>query len=180
MRRATSTVLTTALLTLLAGCDFQKSGPSGPQVSENAIQVGDVAADFTLTDQHGLPRRLSDYRGHVILLDISTMWCTYCQIEADHAEEFYQQYKDRGFILLNALYADYNGAPITNDDCKEWADFYEISFPILADIDEEVWGMYGESNEIPLNIVIDRDFIVRYKAPGYNDTSIRQIVESLL
>ena len=113
MRLATSIVLTIPLLALLAGCDFQKSGPSGPQVSENAVTVGDVAVDFVLEDQHGIPRRLSDYRGQVILLDISTMWCTYCQIEADHAEEFYQQYKDRGFTMINALYADYNGAPIT-------------------------------------------------------------------
>ena len=180
MRLKSSIVFTTALLALLAGCDFQQSGPSGPQITENAAHVGDVAVDFTLYDQHGISRKLSDYRGQVILLDISTMWCTYCQIEADHAEEFYRQYKDRGFIMLNALYADYNGAPITYDDCQDWADFYELTFPILVDFDEEVWGIYGEANEIPLNIVIDRDFIIRYKAPGYNDTSIRQMVESLL
>jgi peroxiredoxin len=116
----------------------------------------------------------------VILLDISTMWCTYCQIEAALAESMYEQYRSQGFTIINVLFADYNGDPITTEACKGWADFYGHTFPILADFDEGVYGIYNEHNAIPLNLVIDRDFVIQYKATGFNETAIRTSIEKLL
>jgi len=180
MARLKSASMILLVLVFAAACDFQKSGPSGPNVPGHGAQVGDIPTDFTLLDQHGMPVSLSDFRGNVILLDISTMWCHYCQIEAEHGEEMYQQYRNQGFVMLNVLYADYNGAPMSVDKCHDWAEFYEITFPILADADESVYKIYNETNEIPLNIIIDRDFRIRHKEPGYNDTTVRQLIESLL
>jgi peroxiredoxin len=168
------------LFALAHSCDFKKSGPSGPNAPGVGTRVGDIAADFTLLDQNGQPVSLSDYRGQVILLDLSTMWCTYCQIEASTAEQLYQQYRSQGFVMMNALFANYKGGPITVENCEEWAEFYKISFPILADVSQAVYDTYNELNAIPLNIVIDRDFIIRYKATGYNETAIRATIENYL
>jgi peroxiredoxin len=181
MTRFSKWLVAAALLSLLTvGCDFKKSGPSGPRATGAGTRVGNVAADFTLLDQDGRSVTLSSYRGNVILLDLSTMWCTYCQIEASQAEALYQQYRNRGFVLVNALFADYLGNPITVEDCRSWADFYRLTFPVLADEDERVYRTYNEQDVIPLNLVIDRDFVIQYKGTGFDDTAIRLAIESNL
>jgi peroxiredoxin len=108
------------------------------------------------------------------------MWCTYCQIEASQAEALYQQYRSRGFVVINALFADYLGNPITVESCRSWADFYGLTFPVLADVGEHVYRTYNEQDVIPLNLVIDRDFVIQYKGTGFDDTAIRLAIESNL
>ena len=164
----------------LGGCQFQKAGPTTPVGSQFRAGLGAVAPDFTLVDQTGVARSLSDYRGNVVLIDLSTMWCSFCQKEAEQGDAMYRQYHERGFVILTVLWADYNGAPMTLQTTKSWADFYGLSFPVLADVNEAVWRAYSEAPDMPLNLIIDRNRIIRYRVAGYNETELRQTIESLL
>jgi peroxiredoxin len=139
-------------------------------------QVGDTAIDFRLTDQNGIARTLSNYIANVILLDISATWCPPCQSEASVAESLYQEYKDAGFTIITVL----QDSDIAVSDCATWATTYGLTFPVLADINQEVWNSYNEDNYIPLNIVIDKDFVIRYKQYGYYESEIRSVIELYL
>lgn len=150
---------------------------------EWGTKIGQRAENFTLLDQNGNQVSLHDYIGKVILLDLSTMWCSPCQAEAAEAEELYQAYKLRGFIILSVLCQDYIGGPPATSDCKAWANLYGLTFPVLADNNVNVWNLYDDEGYIPLNLIIDKKMVIQYKDAGYEPAikeSFIQIIEELL
>jgi len=144
--------------------------PWGTKLDERAI-------DFTLKDQEGRSVSLHDYDGSVILVDFSPQWCAPCQGEAAEAEQLYQLHKNSGFIILTVLFQDYMRGAIDTSECKAWADNYGITFPVLADINETVWRAFAESTAVPLNMIIDRNLVIRYKEIGYSD-EIKEVIEA--
>ena len=50
----------------------------------------------------------------------------------------------------------------------------------MYDPNDVAWDVYNEEGYIPLNIIFDRDFIIRYKAVGYNAAAVKTRIESLL
>ena len=119
---------------------------------------------------------MSDYEGNVILLDLSATWCGPCQAEASPAESLYQEYNDGGFVVITVL----TDNDITTGDCGIWAGTFGLTFPVLADISLSVWNKYDEEGAVPLNLVIDKDFVIRYKEVGYNEFEIRAIIEEYI
>lgn len=56
---------------------FLKIGASGPIPSTVYVKPQDrkMAPDFTLTDSAGKPVRVSEFRGHVVLVNFWATWC---------------------------------------------------------------------------------------------------------
>ncbi|MBN2266348.1 MAG: TlpA family protein disulfide reductase, partial [Candidatus Aminicenantes bacterium] len=146
------------------------TAPSGPKQGR---KVGQLAYDFRLLDQANKRRTLSTYRGKVVLIDFSTMWCSYCRGEAVELQQLYLKYRKRGFVVLNVLAQNYATNPIRPSDCKTWADAYKITFPVLADL---FWGVFNpyygfpQTRRIPNNVLIDKAGKIRWKKLGYSAT----------
>ena len=164
----------------VSGADDGNGGGGGGGETPWGVHIGEKAINFTLLDQNGNEVSLHDYEGKVILLDFSTMWCGPCKTEAAHAEELYQRYKDRGFIILTVLFQDYSGNQISIEDCKTWSETYGLTIPVLADINLQAWNQYDDEGYVPLNLVIDKNLIIRYKQTGFNPSAIEQMIETLL
>jgi len=143
-------------------------------------QVGNRGPNFTLNDRNETPHTLWNYEGDVILLDLSAMWCGPCQSEAKNAEALYQYYKDRGFIILSVLISDYQYNKPDAADCASWADRFGLTFPVLYDPDRVAWNLYNTEGYIPLNVILDRNMVIRYTETGYNENAIKNMIESLL
>ena len=60
-------------------------------------------------------------------------------------------------------------------DAAEWADQFGISFPILDDNDRTIWDHY-EANYIPLNVILDRNMVIRYKDSGYDELEVHSVI----
>ena len=143
--------------------------PTPPQTPAT-LQVGDAAPDFTAKDQNNNDVSLYDYSGSVILFNFSADWCGPCNDEAPHLETLYNEYKSRGFQVITLLIS---GNP------NDWALLHNLSYPVLNDNNEIIWDDYGEGY-IPLNIIVDRNFVIRYKQAGFNESEIRAIIEQYL
>jgi protein SCO1/2 len=61
-----------ALLALLAGCS---SGPDAPTFKASDVTGTSYGRDFALTDHHGKPRTLADFRGKVVVLFFGYTQC---------------------------------------------------------------------------------------------------------
>jgi peroxiredoxin Q/BCP len=101
------------------------------------IQAGITAPDFTLPDETGVERKLSDYRGAPLVLYFypkdDTPGCT---TEACNFRDDYSQYQDAGVNILG----------VSPDSPKKHAKFkekYALPFTLLADEAHQVCELYG-------------------------------------
>ena len=101
------------------------------------IPVGSDAPDFTLEDESGTPRRLSEYRGSPVVLYFypkdDTPGCTK---EACNFRDDYSAYQQAGVVVLG----------VSPDNVKSHAKFktkYELPFTLLADEGHQVCLQYA-------------------------------------
>jgi peroxiredoxin Q/BCP len=101
------------------------------------VEVGKKAPAFSLKDQNGEARRLSDYAGRPVVLYIypkdDTPGCTK---EACSFTDTLAKFKSSKAAVL--------GVSILDEKSKaKFADKYKIGFPLLADAEHEVSEKYG-------------------------------------
>lgn len=58
-----------------------------------------------------------------------------CQEAAPGLEARFQKYQARGFTVMTAASEGPDYEPVTTADLAEWADYFGLSFPVLADVD---------------------------------------------
>src|SRR5512135_2556627 len=101
------------------------------------VKEGIQAPDFTLADETGVTRKLSDYRGQPVVLYFypkdDTPGCT---TEACNFLDDYSQYTKAGVTILG----------VSPDSTKSHAKFKEkfhLPFTLLADEGHKVCDLYG-------------------------------------
>ena len=106
--------------------------------AERAVQAGDPAPDFTLTDQNGNDVALTDLldKGPVVLSFYRGVWCPYCNIELKALEEAVGDIRARGASLVAI---SMQGAA---DSRKSQRD-NKLTFPILTDQGGELAEKFG-------------------------------------
>ncbi len=100
------------------------------------LAVGTKAPDFTLPDQNGELRKLSDYRGQKVILYFYPKDMTPgCTKQACGFAELYPQFLERGAVVLG----------ISKDSVashKKFEEKYGLPFTLLADTEKEVIQSY--------------------------------------
>jgi thioredoxin-dependent peroxiredoxin len=101
------------------------------------LKPGDLAPNFSLPDAQGNLINLDELRGKRVILYFyprdNTPGCTK---EACAFEEKYPEYQSRDIVVLG----------VSTDDAKSHIKFtqkYQLSFPLLCDIDASVATSYG-------------------------------------
>jgi len=101
------------------------------------IQAGILAPDFSLQDETGTVRTLSDYRGTPVVLYFypkdDTPGCT---AEACNFRDDYSQYKKAGVVILGV-------SPDTPKKHTKFKEKYGLPFTLLADEGHKVCELYG-------------------------------------
>ena len=144
-------------MVIASGCKKDKIGP---------VTKAKPAPNFALKDINGNNISLTDYKGKVIILDFWATWCPPCIKEIPDFIELYEQYKDKGFVMIGiSLYQA--GIEVV----KEFAQSYKINYPIAMD-DGQVNKAYGGITSIPTTFVIDSKGNIRKKYVGYIKKSV--------
>ena len=141
--------------------------PTKPAVDKAPLETADnPAPSFTLRDLNGKTVSLSDFKGKVVVLDFWATWCPPCVKEIPHFIELYEQYKDKGFVMVG-ISVDREGVSVV----KSFAGKHRINYPILM-TDGQVDKAYGGITAIPTTFVIDRAGNIRQKYVGYRDKAV--------
>lgn len=118
-------------------------------VQGNALEIGEKAPDFTLTDLDGKTVSLSAFTGKVIILDFFASWCPPCRMEVPDFIDLQKSYGDKGFTMIGV-------ALVNLKDAKDFAGKAGINYPVLID-DGKVSAIYGPVRSIPTTYVIGKD-----------------------
>ena len=128
--------------------------------------------DFTVNDMKGAKVRLADYKGKVILINFWATWCPPCKVEIPGFIELYDQYKDKGFVILG----------VSGDDDAEtlrtFAEEWKINYPMLVGRDEDkLLDAYGPLYGYPTSVLVGRDGAVcgRHVGPATKEELEREI-----
>jgi len=132
--------------------------------------VGEIATNFTAKNQNNQNVSLYDFHGKVILMDFTADWCTECRAKATTAEQFYQKYKDKGFMYILV---------VIEGDPAIWAYTYGLTFPVLDDNSRTIYNIYQKTS-IPLPHVLDRNCTIRYKKEGWNKSEVEEVINKYL
>lgn len=101
------------------------------------LTQGSQAPDFCLMDQHGNPVRLSDYRGQWVVLYFYPKDMTPgCTQEACSFRDLFADFQQEGVVVLGVSADDVQSH-------RQFADKYELPFPLLADTEHAVSEAYG-------------------------------------
>jgi thiol-disulfide isomerase/thioredoxin len=120
------------------------------------------APDFTLTDLRGGRVSLTQYRGHVVLLDFWAVDCGGCRIEIPWYVQFDRQYRRRGLSLI--------GLDMYGESPQKILPFLReerVGYSIAVGTDEI--GSLFHLTEMPLTLLIDREGRITVSHAGIVD-----------
>ncbi|MBM4436016.1 MAG: redoxin domain-containing protein [Actinobacteria bacterium] len=106
------------------------------------------APDFELTAYDGTRVRLSDHRGKVVVLNFWASWCPPCRLEAPVLEAAWQEYRDRGVLLVGV------GVWDDDDDARAFLAETGVTYPNAPDTSRGIPVEYGVTG-LPETFVID-------------------------
>ncbi len=138
-----------------------------------APRVGSPAQDFTATTVDGEKVSLSDYQGKPVWLTFGASWCTACQAEAPDIEAAYQQFQDKGVVVLQVNISEDSGA------AKDYASRIGMTYPVIADPDSVIAGEYHVS-AIPAHFFIGPDgTLAAMKAGGLSPDAMTAALDGI-
>lgn len=105
------------------------------------------------------PKKLSDYKGKVVLIDFWTYSCINCIRTQPYLKDWYATYKDSGFEIIG-VHAPEFAFERNPDNVRKAVKAAGLEYPIALDNDFATWNAYG--NQFwPGTYLIDKDGNVR-------------------
>src|SRR5258708_1793870 len=144
-----------ALLTL-GSCSLQQPLQAANQAQD---AVGKPAPDFAGTDLDGHPIRLSDYRGHPLLINFWASWCGPCRAEQPGLQAVVREFAPQGLEVLGITVRD------NIDEAKIFRDEFKMPYRSLFDQAARLAYAY-QADAPPTSIFIDAEGVERLKTTG--------------
>ncbi len=113
--------------------------------SGSGAAIDDFIGDWSLLDQHGCRTDSSQFLGAVTMLDVSSVWCGPCNEAASTSMEVFEAIRasHRASWLITVLVQDEFAGPANVSDAEEWAEAYDIEYPVVIDESESTRSDYG-------------------------------------
>lgn len=174
---AAATAFAVALAVVTAGCSrepAQVSGeqPSTPPVAKTTIEVSQL--ELSMAD--GAKKKISEFRGKVVVLDFWATYCKPCIEKLPQLQELAEKWGDKAAVVAVTLDPDVKAA-------AEWAKAHKITLPIASfdDAMKPILFPGQETIAIPQVRVIGPDGkLVRSLGPDDTLDALAAAVDELL
>ena len=144
---------------------------------EVGLEKDQIAPDFTLFNLQGEDVTLSELRGKRVVLNFWATWCPPCEAEMPHMQKYYDKYAEEDNVEIVGVNLTYERETV--ERVEQFVKSYNISFPIVYELDESVASMY-EILTIPSTFMIDTEGKIQKKIIGPLDLeTLRDNVKQL-
>jgi peroxiredoxin len=151
---------------------------SAPESDPEEIAKRTTVQDFILTDASGQTKKLSDFRGNVVILSFWASWCAPCLEELPTFAQLTKRFNDRGLRVIPVNVEE-------GDDGKNFAKkfwtaqhFDTNQVPSFFDTSKALASQF-QVEMLPANFVIDREGRLAFSSFGANDWTNAETVEFL-
>ncbi len=137
--------------------------------TQEGLEPGQLAPEFTLSGLEGQEISLSEYRGKVIFMNLWASWCGPCHREAPALQSYYESYGGK-FEILAVNVGE------TEVEARGFVNQYGLTFPVLLDPTERVSKLY-ELRGYPTTYIIGRDGVVLEVIVGsFSEQGLRDVL----
>ena len=180
---------------LAAGCKTETTPPN-PQISgvssnNNApvpmpavksIALPDSVLSSPIKMVDGQTRKLSDYKGKVVLVNYWATWCGPCRQEMPELVAMRQALKDKGFEVISVTHVVNDPDPET---VKAFVQQFKLNYPVGYAESGLIMGLQtnNQQNSIPQSFIISREGRLLKRFVGYSPAypaAMRAVVEEAL
>lgn len=113
-------------------------------ITERALQSGDKAPSFELTDHDGKLVRSSELlpSGPLVICFFRGRWCPFCVGQMEAMNAIYSQIRESGASLVAI-------SPQTVHQSSLMADQHKLRFPLLSDVGNKIAHAFGLGYRVP-------------------------------
>jgi peroxiredoxin len=134
------------------------------------LETGRPAPNFTFPGLDGNMVSLSNYRGHVVLVNVWATWCPPCVDEMPSMERLYKELKGENFEIL-AVSIDSLGTKAV----APFMEKYNLSFPAIMDPDGTIKTLY-QTTGVPESFIVNQEGILIKKIIGPRDWAAPEVI----
>ncbi len=149
------------------------------RLESRGVEVGDRVPEYSAPDLAGTDVSFEDYLGEVVLVNVWATWCGPCRVEMPSIQAVHERYRERGFTVL-AISIDVGSGH--RDKVMEFAEEYELDFPILLDPEGRIGGIF-QTVGVPETFVLDREGRIAKRligATNWDSQGNQALIEELL
>ena len=124
------------------------------QAADSGPEPGKLAPPIELADLTGKNVSLSQFKGHIVLLNFWSTLCAPCTAEMPSLNRLYLALKDQGLQVV-AVAIDASDAPV-----RDFASAKHLAFPVLVDKEKEFFFDEYAGPSLPASYLIDRSGVI--------------------
>lgn len=147
--------------------------PPAGAATPGEVEIGSVLRDLPLQGLNGPARRVSDFRGKPLLINVWASWCGPCRMEMGSLDRLAKRYGGKHFTVIGISTDDYP------ESARGFLQKSGTSFPNF--VDSKPWpleNMLG-ANRLPLTVLVDANGKVLAKYYGAQEWDSRQAIETI-
>jgi thiol-disulfide isomerase/thioredoxin len=147
-----------------ASGDIEASSRPAIRAAAEPAALSEEVMQTSIKLLDGKSRKLADYSGKVLIVDLWATWCGPCRQEIPHLVEMAEEYKSKGVEVIGLTTED---PEMDVQMVKEFSKHFKINYPIgwglpIAE------GLMNGRNGIPQTIIIGRDGRIKKHFVGFN------------
>lgn len=134
------------------------------------LSINSLAPQWELINQDGIKKKLSDYKGRVVVLDFWATWCAPCVQAQPKLQSIHKKYKD--VVVLGMNFNDKK-----NINLKEYRVKKNLSYEMMLNT-EKIAKLYKVIS-LPTAYVIDKSGKIIFSSIGYSENKEKELVRAV-